>query len=256
MVFPCSYYLFTAGLVLTFSVLPQVLCPRDGYDSEEDALSKYRKRAPLLIALMGECASVETCTAKRYHSILIRFNQALIEGYERRHQQQQAQRTNTRGLSDVGEGPVEPDLLDELRSTSNDYFSGSFRSRSVSTEPATQESVAAHTLVSVASNGQHDHHSQIIPSYIDSKGFMGPSMTPGMTGQFDLGGETLVKPATNMYGVGMADFFNPFGWMDPGGDGGGYAEAQAVPWEFSWDGPPSNFFMSAQTEMEMLPPHG
>jgi len=228
--FSCSYYLFTAGLVLNFSVLPQVLSPRDGHGNEKDALAKFRNRAPRLIALMGECASVETCTAKRYHSILSQFYQALIEGYERRHRQQQAPRTNARALSDADERPVEPDLLDELQSTSNEYFAGTYQSRAVSTEPPCRDSVAAHTLVAVASNGQHGLHSQILSSY--TEGPIGRSMTPGVTGQFDLGGGMMDKADTEVYTGGLTDFSDPFGWMARG-DGAYAAETQAVPWEFS-----------------------
>ncbi|KAF8540336.1 hypothetical protein BDD12DRAFT_804582 [Trichophaea hybrida] len=240
-----SYYLFTAGLVLMFSALPQILCSREDGPTGEDDFGKFRARSPLL-SLMGEFASVETCTAKRYHSILSQFAQALLDGRERLQREEQAQKPERQELSIVGPAFSEPDLLDELQATSTEYFAGSFRSRAASTEPASRESVAAHALVSVTSNGdQLDPHSQLLSSHMEPGGFSELGVTPvGSNLQYDSG--LIDKDPEAINGMsGLMNFSSFFEWLEDG-----FAETQAIPWEFSWDGPPSNYFMSSRMSPE------
>jgi hypothetical protein len=250
----CSYYLFTAGLILTFSVLPQVLCPRE--DGSEDDMTHFRNRATTLINLMAECASVETSTAKRYHHILKQFTEALIQSNERRQQEEQALKTREREPSDTEDRPVEPDLLDELRKTSNEYFAGSYQqSRAASVEPASRESVAAHALVSVASHGQMGApHNPLLTPYLDSGGPPPPMpLTPSGVHHpvYDAGTPMMDKDSEMMAAgmFGLTDFSSFLGWLDESR----FNENQAIPWEFSWDGSPSTYYMTTPAGMS---PHG
>jgi hypothetical protein len=250
----CSYYLFTAGLILTFSVLPQVLCPRE--DGSEDDMTQFRNRSTTLINLMAECASVEASTAKRYHHILKSFAEALIQSNERRQQEEQAQKTGERDPSDTEDKPVEPDLLDELWKISNEYFAGSYQqSRAPSAEPASRESVAAHALVSVASHGQMaTPHNPLLTTYLDSSGPPPPMpLTPsGVHHAYDTGPPPMMDKDSEMVTAGMfglTDFSSFLGWLDESR----FAENQAIPWEFSWDGSPSAYYMTTPAGMS---PHG
>jgi len=225
-----------------FSALPQILCSREDGPTGEDDVGKFRTRSPALLAIMGEFASVETCTAKRYHSILSQFAQALLDGRERLQREEQAQKPEGQEPSVAEPASPEPDLLDELQATSTEYFAGSFRSRAGSTEPAIRESVAAHSLVSVASNGQLDPHGQLISPHLESGGFSELGVTPvGSNLQYHSG--IMDKDSEVINGMsGLMDFSSFFGWLEDG-----VAETQAIPWEFSWDGPPSNYFLSSRT---------
>lgn len=236
-----------------FSVLPQIMCAGEdqGGPSGEDDIANFRARAPALIAIMGECAAVEPCTAKRYHSILLQFAQAIVEGKERRqrYREELAQKTRELETREVVTRPAEPDLLDELQATSNEYFAVSYRSRAGSDEPPSRESLAAHALVSVASNGQDQNQMMPPPPYISvtesSMGVVSSMQQSGLEAlHMEREPEIIAAGMAGM--VGMGDFSNFFGWFE---EGGFNESPAAVPWELSWDGPPNNYFASANPRM-------
>jgi hypothetical protein len=231
------YYLFTAGLVLLFSIIPQIIRHRDDHGGAEDSNSaeiRAHSSSRAVISLMAECAAVEICTAKQYHNVLKHFATALAEGRERRQRGQQEARSRERGLSATEDLLPEVDLLDELQATSTEYLTGAYPSHLVSTESACRESVAAHALVAVALDGQHPE--QLVSSqqhvHAEKEQMPGFEGAPGMMTRGDE--ETLAS-------IGRpTDFSSFFPWLEDG-----LAESSpTVPWELSWDGPPSNYFLS------------
>ena len=207
------YYLFTSGLVLFFSSIPRVFCGHDDHPNGSSAPAQdLSSRTQPVISLLADCAAVESSTAKRYHSILIRFADALAEGKER----SRRERPSSNGRGATGE----PDLLDDLQAMSMDY------SPMVATPSAQddRQNLAAHALVQL-------HPSQNQVYYAQPGGIGFPVQEVGPT----LGEEIHEKEM-----AGLNEFSSFFGWLEDG--------SPAVPWEFSWDGPAEDLFVTDQRE--------
>ena len=145
--------------------------------------------------------------------------------------------------SDGEDKPVEPDLLDELRATSNEYFAGTYQSRAAS---PSSESMAAHTLVAVAANGHVDPHQQQQLMYMDGGGgggvFPVQQQAAAVVRSDNVGdGDQVMMGMT-----GFSSFSNFYGatWMDDG-----FSDTQTQPWEISWDVPPNDYFVNGMPRM-------
>ncbi|TGZ79524.1 hypothetical protein EX30DRAFT_397097 [Ascodesmis nigricans] len=148
------YHLFTAGLILFFSSLPQLLHPNDSPHPDSTSAAKSQ---PLLVSLLADCAVTDPITAKRYHRIMSHFLDAIND-----YRTHRSTRSPTPQPQQTTHQP-QPDLLDELQATSSGYFSGALpMTRDPSTAGVSREespsAVAAHALVQLPSGNPNNNY--------------------------------------------------------------------------------------------------